>query len=278
VTSKRLRSGFLGLVGATARWRWRCQSADPVRSPAGSVTACSASRRCLHANCNTHDPASRWRPLSPTKRPLQWWPGAKSDPYAVVNIGISAAATRVVQQNLEPTWEETFFLFVSDPSKQRLAVRVLDADVGKADDLLGTAQRGLQDLADGQTHELELALRWGTPAPACPATLPLPRCLVLGRKEGGRPACGGKGPRAEVWLRSHRSAQPASFATCCLCLSLGCPRHALRLPRAGAPRGPPAPSTCARASCPLKPTAHWRSGRRRAAWGAPCWAPPPRPS
>jgi hypothetical protein len=112
VTSKRLRSGFLGLVGATARWRWRCQSADPVRSPAGSVTACSASRRCLHANCNTHDPASRWRPLSPTKRPLQWWPGAKSDPYAVVNIGISAAATRVVQQNLEPTWEETFFLFV----------------------------------------------------------------------------------------------------------------------------------------------------------------------
>lgn len=32
----------------------------------------------------------------------------------------------------------------SDPAKQRLTVRVLDADVGKADDLLGTAMRGLQ--------------------------------------------------------------------------------------------------------------------------------------
>lgn len=32
----------------------------------------------------------------------------------------------------------------SDPTAQRLSLRVLDADVGKADDLLGSAMRGLQ--------------------------------------------------------------------------------------------------------------------------------------
>lgn len=32
----------------------------------------------------------------------------------------------------------------SDPASQRLTVRVLDADVGKSDDLLGTAMRGLK--------------------------------------------------------------------------------------------------------------------------------------
>ena len=31
-----------------------------------------------------------------------------------------------------------------DPASQRLTVRVADADVGKADDLLGSAMRGLQ--------------------------------------------------------------------------------------------------------------------------------------
>ncbi|KAL4857581.1 Phospholipase A(1) DAD1 [Chlorella vulgaris] len=78
-----------------------------------------------------------------------WWPGARSDPYVVLNIGDSAAATSVVKQTLEP----------HDLAKQRLTVRVLDADTGKADDLLGSTMRGLQDIADGQVHCLELPLR-----------------------------------------------------------------------------------------------------------------------
>ena len=36
----------------------------------------------------------------------------------------------------------------SDAAKQRLTVRVLDADVGKADDLLGSTMRGLQVSGD----------------------------------------------------------------------------------------------------------------------------------
>lgn len=42
----------------------------------------------------------------------QWWPSSKSDPYAVVNIGDSGAATSVINQELNPEWGESFYLFV----------------------------------------------------------------------------------------------------------------------------------------------------------------------
>lgn len=44
--------------------------------------------------------------------PVQWWPGAKSDPFVVLNVGDSAAATSVVKQDLNPVWDETFYLFI----------------------------------------------------------------------------------------------------------------------------------------------------------------------
>lgn len=47
-----------------------------------------------------------------TPRALQWWPGAKSDPYAVVSVGDSSAATSAITQTLEPQWGETFYLYV----------------------------------------------------------------------------------------------------------------------------------------------------------------------
>lgn len=88
-----------------------------------------------------------------------WWPGAKSDPFVVLNVGDSAAVTSVVNQNLDPVWDETFYLFVSDPASQRLVLKVLDQDIGKADDLLGTSMRGLQDLVGGGIQEVDLPLR-----------------------------------------------------------------------------------------------------------------------
>eukprot|EP00887_Chlorella_sp_A99_P004348 scaffold15.g4348.t1 len=121
-----------------------------------------------------------------------WGPWGKSDPYAIVSVGNSSGTTRVVNQSLDPVWEETFYLFVDarqppaplrlapavpprrrpprplpslaprptrDPGTQRLTVRVLDEDTGKKDDLLGVGLRGLADLADGAVRGLELPLR-----------------------------------------------------------------------------------------------------------------------
>lgn len=62
--------------------------------------------------------ATRAQILHAASRPacsLQWWPGAKSDPFVVVNVGDSAAVTSVVKQNLDPEWGETFYLFVRWP-------------------------------------------------------------------------------------------------------------------------------------------------------------------
>lgn len=39
------------------------------------------------------------------------WP-FKSDPYAVIQLGDSSCTTRVINNNLNPVWDETFYLYV----------------------------------------------------------------------------------------------------------------------------------------------------------------------
>ena len=73
----------------------------------------------------------------------------KSDPYASVSLGSrkkaagklrDASRTKTVNNNLNPTWNETFVLDVCSTEIQCLWVRVLDDDGGYgADNLLGTA-------------------------------------------------------------------------------------------------------------------------------------------
>ena len=67
---------------------------------------------------------------------VQWWPGSRSDPYAVVSVGGSSGRTPTLKATLEPRWEHTVVLYVRDPQEQRLLVRVLDEDLD-SDDLLG---------------------------------------------------------------------------------------------------------------------------------------------
>lgn len=94
------------------------------------------------------------------------WPGT-SDPYCILQIGESSCTTSVVKNNLNPVWDETFSLYVRDSAKQRLVARVLDEDIGKNDDFLGSSVRGLSDLCkdDGQEHRLTLELK-GPKGPA----------------------------------------------------------------------------------------------------------------
>jgi hypothetical protein len=94
-------------------------------------------------------------------RDADWMPFAKSDPYCQISIGPSCARTKTVANNLDPVWNETFFLFVRDLRTQRLQVRVLDEDLIESDDLLGAGMRGLADLAEGREIEVEVPLSGG---------------------------------------------------------------------------------------------------------------------
>lgn len=81
--------------------------------------------------------------------------------YAALSIGGSTANTPVAPQGKDPTWNHQNTLFIANLKTQRLSLRVLHADVGSGDDLLGAGIRGLADLADGEEREVTLPLNTG---------------------------------------------------------------------------------------------------------------------
>ncbi|QCE02877.1 phospholipase A2 [Vigna unguiculata] len=82
----------------------------------------------------------------------------KSDPYVVVYIRpLFKYKTKVVDNNLNPTWNERFELIAEDKETQSLILEVFDKDIGQ-DKRLGVVQVPLNDL-DAQTEkEMELRL------------------------------------------------------------------------------------------------------------------------
>lgn len=82
----------------------------------------------------------------------------KSDPYVVVYIRpLFKYKTKVVDNNLNPTWNERFELIAEDKETQSLILEVLDKDIGQ-DKRLGIVQVPLNDLEIQTEKEIELRL------------------------------------------------------------------------------------------------------------------------
>lgn len=82
----------------------------------------------------------------------------KSDPYVVVHIRpLFKYKTKVVDNNLNPTWDETFQLIAEDKETQSLILEVFDKDIGQ-DKRLGIAKLPLIDLETQTEKEIELRL------------------------------------------------------------------------------------------------------------------------
>ncbi|KAH9621290.1 hypothetical protein KSS87_013281 [Heliosperma pusillum] len=82
----------------------------------------------------------------------------KSDPYAVIHIRpLFKVKTKVVDDNLNPVWNETFHLIAEDKETQSLIIEVLDKDIGQ-DKELGFAKLPLIDLVPDTPKEVELRL------------------------------------------------------------------------------------------------------------------------
>uniref|UniRef100_A0A061R3D8 Triglyceride lipase n=1 Tax=Tetraselmis sp. GSL018 TaxID=582737 RepID=A0A061R3D8_9CHLO len=81
-----------------------------------------------------------------------------SDPYVTLSIGDSFARSVTVGANCSPEWDEMLYLFVRDKERQRLLVRVYDADVIGSDDALGVAYLPLSACCDGSCNSFTLSL------------------------------------------------------------------------------------------------------------------------
>ncbi|GAA6022197.1 hypothetical protein JCM10207_003939 [Rhodosporidiobolus poonsookiae] len=75
-----------------------------------------------------------------------------SDPYVVCafsKFGKPLFSTRIIQQDLNPVWEQTTFLLVSDDevrAGEQLSIQLWDSDKISADDLVGRVQVPVTDL------------------------------------------------------------------------------------------------------------------------------------
>ncbi|KAL9245309.1 hypothetical protein vseg_018975 [Gypsophila vaccaria] len=82
----------------------------------------------------------------------------KSDPYAVIYIRpIFKVKTKVVEDNLNPVWNETFDLIAEDKETQSLIIEVFDKDIGQ-DKKLGFTKLPLIDLVPDTTKDYDLRL------------------------------------------------------------------------------------------------------------------------
>ncbi|XP_022757132.1 synaptotagmin-4-like [Durio zibethinus] len=82
----------------------------------------------------------------------------KSDPYVVVHIRpLFKVKTKVIENNLNPVWNQTFELIAEDRETQALTVEVFDQDIGQ-DKKLGIAKFCLIELEPETPKEVKLSL------------------------------------------------------------------------------------------------------------------------
>ncbi|KAK2353931.1 Calcium-dependent lipid-binding (CaLB domain) family protein [Trifolium repens] len=82
----------------------------------------------------------------------------KSDPYVVLSIRpLFKVKTKVVNNNLNPVWDQTFELIAEDKETQSLTLEVFDEDIGQ-DKRLGVVKLPLIDLEVQNEKELQLNL------------------------------------------------------------------------------------------------------------------------
>ncbi|XP_028801178.1 synaptotagmin-5 [Neltuma alba] len=82
----------------------------------------------------------------------------KSDPYVVLHIRpLFKVKTKVIDNNLNPVWDQAFNLIVEDKETQSLFLEVFDKDIGQ-DKRLGIVKLPLIDLEPETDKEIELRL------------------------------------------------------------------------------------------------------------------------
>lgn len=81
-----------------------------------------------------------------------------SDPYVKINIGIEERSTRIIYKSLNPVWDETFVMAVSDIDLQILEIFCFDHDLIGSDDPLGNTSFKIKELEFYEKVLLDLPL------------------------------------------------------------------------------------------------------------------------
>ncbi|EIE27751.1 hypothetical protein COCSUDRAFT_45975 [Coccomyxa subellipsoidea C-169] len=85
---------------------------------------------------------------------------SKTDAFVKLGVRSSRMArSQVIDNNLNPKWDEEFKLLVHEPEHQALRVELYDYDAMDADDLIGEAKIDVKELEDQQERDLWLDIK-----------------------------------------------------------------------------------------------------------------------
>ncbi|XP_060775117.1 extended synaptotagmin-1 [Neoarius graeffei] len=73
----------------------------------------------------------------------------KSDPYVKITVGNSTFKSKVIKENLSPTWNEMYELVLASQSASEVCIEVFDKDIDK-DDFLGRFHISLSEIIQDQ--------------------------------------------------------------------------------------------------------------------------------
>ncbi|XP_064595420.1 extended synaptotagmin-2-like isoform X2 [Liolophura sinensis] len=74
--------------------------------------------------------------------------GGKSDPYAVIRVGAQSFKTKVINNTVQPEWNQVFEAIVDEKNGQFLEVELRDEDPGNKDDYLGGVSLDITPVAE----------------------------------------------------------------------------------------------------------------------------------
>uniref|UniRef100_A0A2K6A8S7 Extended synaptotagmin-1 n=1 Tax=Mandrillus leucophaeus TaxID=9568 RepID=A0A2K6A8S7_MANLE len=145
----------------------------------------------------------------------------KSDPYALVRLGTQTFCSRVIDEELNPQWGETYEVMVHEVPGQEIEVEVFDKDPDKDDFLGGQGQvhlrlEWLSLLSDAE--KLEQVLQWNRgvssrPEPPSAAILVvyLDRAQDLPLKKGNKEP----NPMVQLSIQDVTQESKAVYSTNC---------------------------------------------------------------
>uniref|UniRef100_A0A8I5TUT8 Extended synaptotagmin-1 n=1 Tax=Pongo abelii TaxID=9601 RepID=A0A8I5TUT8_PONAB len=145
----------------------------------------------------------------------------KSDPYALVRLGTQTFCSRVIDEELNPQWGETYEVMVHEVPGQEIEVEVFDKDPDKDDFLGGQGQvhlrlEWLSLLSDAE--KLEQVLQWNQgvssrPEPPSAAILVvyLDRAQDLPLKKGNKEP----NPMVQLSIQDVTQESKAVYSTNC---------------------------------------------------------------
>ena len=82
----------------------------------------------------------------------------KSDPYAIVRVGAQSFRTKVVKNDLDPEWNETFEAFIDNCEGQQIEAVIYDEDTSSKDSKIGTIDTDIKSTVETGSRDLWLPL------------------------------------------------------------------------------------------------------------------------